>query len=215
MMRYFKKLVVALLTIGSCVGYADHLYDRTGGAKPIIAVLPVIDSTEGTKLSWDVSKEITERIRERMVASNRLYLWKEGGNLEIAKELNVANPTKLSKSVCDQLGDTEFVLVTELIEHQEKTFGIADKPSLEEVGADLGVRVRARVIDVRGNAPCIVLQEIISYDDKVNRAYLSCDYEKACFGTEAFERTPIGMAHSKITRELVARVEGYIGARRG
>jgi hypothetical protein len=75
--------------------------------------------------------------------------------------------------------------------------------------------MRLRVLDIRNEQPKIILQEVLNHEHVVTRAYLNCDYEKSRWGTEAYERTPMGIAHSRIVRELVSRVEGYVGASKG
>lgn len=203
-----------------CVGRNSDttLYHSSGRSKPTVAVLPVINSTGNTLVNWDLSREMTEEIRKRVYTSARLYMVREGGSMELAKQLNIPNPNEISNIGFQKMGNAEFVVVAELIDQKETPYGIQkgkEKPHLDEVGAILSLAMRLRVLDVRGDRPKIILQEVLNQEQVVSRAYLNCDYEKACWGTEAFERTPLGMAHSKIAREIVARVEGYIGASKG
>jgi len=211
-------ITIVSLCVGCSQGYRDTtLYQRSGCAKPIIAVMPTIDNTEKEySVNWNVAHELTEEIRRRIFDSPKLYLLREGGNLEVAKQLNVPSPAALTKKSTDHLGAAEFVVVTELIDQHETPYGLTNKrPRLEEVGSVLTLAMRVRVIDLRGAEPKVILQEVVNYDHTIARAYLNTDYVKAYWGTEAFDRTPMGMAHSKLIREVVARVEGYIGASKG
>lgn len=219
MMARLLMLFAACAALATgCIGQNRDttLYHRSGRAKPIVAVLPMIDSSGKQLVNWDVSREMTEEIRKRVFTSSNLYLLREGGSLELAKQLNVASPAEIDRQPIDQLGPAEFVVVTELIDQKAEPYGIkGDKPHLEEIGAVMAMAMRVRVLDLRGEKPKIILQEVLNHEQNVSRTYLNCDYKRASWGTEAFERTPIGMVHNKIARELVARVEGYIGASKG
>lgn len=221
MARFFIFLAACAALCVGCVGQNRDttLYHRSGRAKPIVAVLPVIDNTAEKLVSWDVSNEITEEIRKRIFTSPKLYLLREGGSLDLAEQLNMANPAELAKQTEQKLGAAEFIVVAELIDQNEKPFGVpgasSEKPHLEEVGSVISMAMRVRVLDVRGEHPRIILQEVLSHEQIVSRAYLNCDYGKSCWGTEAYERTPLGIVHNKMVRELVARVEGYVGASKG
>ena len=87
-----------------------------------------------------------------------------------------------------------------------------DHPTRSEVGSVLSLALRVRVIDVRHETPKVILQEVLDQDYVVSRAYMNCDYSKKPWGTEAFNYTPMGMAHNRLVRELVSRIEAYIGA---
>lgn len=219
--RLFIVLAACAAFCAGCVGQNRDttLYHRSGCAKPIVAVLPVINNASEKLVNWDVSREMTEEIRRRVFTSQKLYLLRESGSRELAEQLSVPNPVELAKIPSLKMGAAEFIVLAEVIDEKETPYGIPgashDKPHLEEVGAVLSMAMRVRVLDVRGDQPRIILQEVLNHEQNVSRAYLNCNYEKASWGTEAYERTPIGMAHNKIARELVARIEGYIGASKG
>lgn len=220
MKRIILFLSACTALLSGCIGQNRDttLYHRSGRAKPIVAVLPVIDSTEEKRVGWDESREMTEEIRKRVFTSQKLYLLREAGSQELAKELNVPNPKNLPKEPLEKLGAAEFVIVAELIDEKEMRYGYgggSEKPYLEEVGAVLSLALRVRVLDIRNQQPKVILQEVLNHEQIVGRPYLNCDYEKAPWGTEAYERTPLGISHTKIARELVARVEGYVGASKG
>jgi hypothetical protein len=217
-MKRYLSLSLLLLCTACARHYGDStLYQSSGGAKPIVAVLPVIENCESPELSWDISEEMTARITKRVVDSARLYLLKEKKDLALAKKLNHPNPQAIPKGITKSLGAAEYVIVSELIDQSIEPHShpkATQKPHLNEVGATLHLAMRVRVLDVRGEEPKIVLQEVLLEDYEISRPYLFVDYSKAHWGKEAYERTPMGLAHSKIARELVAHVEGYIGANR-
>ena len=210
-------IAATLLCVGCANSYRDTtLYQKSGRTKPIVAVMPVIDTTASNSYSWDISHELTEEVRRRVFDSSRMYLLREGGSLQTATALNIPDVSALPKDAKQSLGAAEFVVVTELLDQHETSYGLAsDRPFLDEIGSILSLTMRVRVLDVREDIPKVILQEIVSQDHTIARPYLRTDYSKTPWGTEAFDRTPLGLAHSKLVREVVGRVEGYVGARKG
>lgn len=210
-------IAVALMCVGCAKNCKDTtLYQKSGRAKPIVAVMPVINTSNANSYSWDISHELTEEIRSRIFDSSRLYLLKEGGSMQTATALNIPDPSALSMEAKESLGAAEFVVVTELLDQHETPYGLnSDRPFLGEIGSVLALSMRVRVLDVRGETPKVILQEIVNQEHTISRPYLKTDYNKTPWGTEAFDRTPLGLAHGKLVREVVGRVEGYVGARKG
>lgn len=208
-----------LLVFSGCArSYRDcALYQSSGKAKPIIAVLPVIDASNSNKVNWSISEELTQKIQKRIVDSSKLYLLKDKGNMEMARLLNNPDPSQLPETIGKSLGAAEFVIVAELIDQDEAVFGhpsAEEKPYLAEIAGNIHLAMRVRVLDVRDETPKLILQEVVCHDHEVSRPYLNVNYDKYHWGQEAYERTPLGLSHNKIVRELVAHVEGYIGATR-
>lgn len=208
----FAALLTTTLFSGCSRNYRDtSLYQRTGQVKPIVTVMPVIDNTGVNHLTWDFSREMTDEIRKRIFDSTKLYLLREGGSIEFAKELNDPNPMSLPLDVREQLGAAEFVIVSEFIDQHETPYGL-QRPGHEQTGSVISLAMRVRVIDLRKDKPKVVLQEIIDHDHLVAKPYLKTDYTRYPWGTEVYESTPYGLAHSRVVRELVAHVENYIVA---
>lgn len=214
-----KAFAIALLSL-ICTGCAPNcrdtsLYQRTGQIKPIVCVMPVINQTGVHPEQWDFSREFTDEIRKRVYDSSRLYLLRESGSLEFARELNIPNPMEIPSDLRERMGAAEYIVVAELIDQAEKPYGLGgSRPYHEEIGSVLSIAMRVRVIDIRKEKPRVILQEIIDYDHIIAKPYLNADYNKAYWGTEAYESTPLGMAHNKVVRELVAHVENYVLAAR-
>ncbi len=212
---FFVVLGVAL-TSTSCVrSYRDtSLYQSTGQIKPIVSVMPVINTTGQQGPDWDYAREFTDEIRKRVFDSSRLYLLREGGSMALAREFSTPNPMEIPSDIKSRLGAAsaaEYVVVTEFLDQKEIPYETASsRATQEEAGAVLSVALRVRVIDLRGDTPKVVLQEIIDQEHMVAKPYLKTDYTKASWGTDAYASTPLGMAHSKVVRELVAHVESYI-----
>jgi len=217
-MKCFALLLsVSVLFVGCVNQYRDTtLYQRSGRAKPIVAVMPVLDSSSSPSYGWDIAHELTEEIRQRVHDSSRLYLLREGGDMAVAAKLNEPNPVELDASVTSDLGAAEFVVVTELLDQTEVRYGLhPDKPALKETSGQLTMALRVRVLDVRDGHPTVILQEVISQEFPIACPYLQTDYSRDHWGTSAYSRTPLGMAHSRVVREVVSRVEGYVAAKKG
>lgn len=216
-MKYWIPLLALAAVCTSCCPTCrdTSLYHPTGRQKPIVAVLPIINHTSEKHLSWDLSQEFTDEVRKRVFDSTKVYLLRDGGNLELASQLNCPDPKAIPANMLKTLGAAEFVVVGELMEQKQIPYSQSkskDLNSLEVSEAVLSLALRVRVIDVRNEKPKVVLQEVLNHEHMIARAYLNADYDKMSWGTEAFERTPMGIAHNRLIRELVARVEGYVEA---
>lgn len=215
MRRFLPYFGILALLITSCSPrYCDTtFYQRTERQKAIVAVLPVINNVNDQELDWDLSMELTDEIRRKVFDSSRIYLLRDHGGLELAKRLNTPNPKTIPSDEIKKLGAAEFVVVAELLEQNETPCGIKRNPmSKGEVGSKLNLSMRVRVIDVRQDTPKVILQEVIENEHIIASPYTVCDYSRTPWGTEAFLHTPLGIAHNKIVRELVSRVENYVEA---
>lgn len=229
MKRSMLALMLLALTLTGCrEAYRDTtLYQRNGRAKPIVAFLPVIDHSdqkctqEGTLkgVTFNVSQEMTQVLRNRLSTSPKLYLLKDRGSLEIAEEMNDFDIDHLSKASTDGLSAAEFIVVTELLEQQEKPYTENLRKPVYEVGGHvshvLALSFRVRVLDMRDEKPKVILQEVVHSNHMIPMHNTHFDYSKISYGTEKFYRTPLGIAHQRLIREVSSRIENYIRANKG
>ena len=107
-------------------------------------------------------------------------------------------------------------MVAEIIEQDEEKYGVApvtwEPIWTEEVGSVLSLALRVRVLDLRKETPKVILQEVLDSDYVIARAYMNCDYSKHPWGTASFAYTPMGIAHNRLIRTVVSRIEAYIEA---
>ena len=75
---------------------------------------------------------------------------------------------------------------------------------------DLKLCLRIKVVDVRDDIPVIVLQELINESYFIPSQLSGIDYNKTKWGKTLFALTPVGLAHSRITKEISKRIEDYI-----
>ncbi len=62
--------------------------------------------------------------------------------------------------------------------------------------------VRVRVIDVREKTPKVVLQEIVEQSHHVPRQFTKANFNQVPWGDEAFDISPLGIAHDQLCKEL-------------
>lgn len=220
-MKYYLLVISVVAAMCTSCNFSTRdttLYQQSGRQKAIVAVLPVINQLQSDDLSWDLSQEFTDEIRQHVYVSPTLYLLRNQGSLEVAQALSAPLLSDIPRATVRSLGAAEFVVVAELIEQNESKYGldsVSERRVLKnDAGAVLDLAMRLRVLDMRGDTPKIILQEILNNKHVVARAYMNNDYSKTPWGTEAFQCTPLGLAHSRMVREIVARVESYIEASR-
>ncbi len=214
---YFGLLAALTASCAPCCRDTT-LYQSSGKQKAIVAVLPVIDHSGCGDVSWNLSREFTDEIRNRVYDSTKVYLLRDHGSQALAEKLNTPNPAHISEVEIQNLGAAEFVVVAELIDQKEIPYTAKKTPEKYpfkgEASSVLSVDMRVRVIDIRHGRPKVVLQEVVNQEHIIVPSYMSSDYTKTPWGTEAFTRTPMGLTHNKIVREVVSRVENYIDATR-
>jgi hypothetical protein len=209
-------LFMAILTSCGRHNGDTSLYYNSGRTKPIVAVVPVIDSTKLTSTAWNLSEEFTQEIQKSVYNSSKLYLLRQHLSENNAHALNVVDVNKIKTKEMQSLEGAEFVIITELLDQSESAYHTQERQApMSEVGGLFSIAMRVRILDIRGSEPKIVLQEVIDHDHIIPHFYVGCDYEKMSWGTPAFEQTPMGIAHAKIIRELITHAEGYIGAAKG
>lgn len=205
-MRYLSTLMLSILAVG-CTRTSDFMtrYHEDGRAKPIVAVASMID-TASFEAPWSISEELTSMIVSQMGQSGKIYIVpKEDENF-------AENPFAYDLSWMKREFPTqEFAVFLELVEHEIVPASKVKKGlSSQEVSSNLNMAVRLRVIDVRGQTPKIVLQEIVRDTYFIPKTLLPTDYNTASWGTSEFAKTPMGVAHAGLVREIAARVSDYI-----
>lgn len=224
---FYLPLIAAAIVLTSCSEkYKDTtLYQINGRAKPIVAILPVIDGRESQEtmssrgVTWDISKELTEGIRGRLSNSEKLYVLRDGGNIDVAQQFNTVDCRQISRNFSQGINNAEFIVVTELVNQQEKPYNqdrFSPAHSVKgEVAEVLSIDFRVKVVDMREATPKIVLQEVIHANHLINKPESQFDYSRAAYGSSSYIRTPMGVAHHKLVREVTGRIENYIRATKG
>lgn len=211
MSRKTTLLLGALLLVAGCKNNAPDEYaqfHQDGRAKPIVALMPVLDSSE-SKPGWSLSAEFSNSIRKALTQQGEVFLISD-------KEIEAKIETLSEKDrpfdpdiswVSDRFPEEEFVIFTELMEHEETPL---DAKQSAESSAKLNMALRVRVIDLRGKEPQVILQEIVTDSSYVPRAFTQENFAQGLWGTEMYDLSPIGSAHAQFVKEVSQRIEEYI-----
>lgn len=166
-------------------------------------MLPVVQTTASvlasSAINWDLREEFNTEIARRLSNSGKIYLLNQNVSSYVAEAFN--SPISIVESaVSSQVLPAEFVIATEILEQ-----------SLPKNESDpIRVSARVRLFDVRKGSVKLVYQEIMEI--KQPQATISSDYNRLNWQHKNFDSTPLGLAHNRLIKEIVARVEGYVCA---
>jgi hypothetical protein len=209
-------LILSCLFFVSCAGRFDHraqyVYHDDGTAKPKVALIPVFDRS-GAETSWNLSDELTEMIENRMDQTGQFYITQDfetlGKVLMNQADLNPffeeMNWVKESNSA------TEFLIFVELVEHKvtpSNSKGIFSLTMLQSYTLDMSIRIR--VIDIRGQSPKVILQEITQQSFHIPWRFTSFDYKKSGWSKTTFYLSPMGSAHAQMVKRITKQIHDYI-----
>ncbi len=181
-----------------------HLQKEQTLNRPIVAIVPLTNKTQ-THLTWDVSQEITSSLRDHVAKRNLFYLVSEETLKPFLHRLEKTNDPFGSDLtwVKKKFPEQEFVVFTELLEHEENSL-TQDSP------AELKISLRVCVVDVRKQEPKVVLQEVVDKIQQLPKPFDKQNFSQVAWGHEMYPISPLGMAHTQLTEELTARIEDYI-----
>lgn len=205
----FGSLFLSLALVGCAAGPIPLArYHEDGRAKPVVAVASVIDATS-SELPWSLSEELTDSIVRRVSEKGVLFVSNPDG-IALAD-----NPFGSDLSwVKREFADQEFAVFLELVEHETVPANMSRKQaanlSPQEVSTNLNMGVRVRVIDLRGEEPRIVLQEMVRESYYTPKSLLRPNYAVSGWGTGEYSSTPLGIAHAQLVQEISLRLNDYI-----
>lgn len=217
---YMRSIIALAMTIGLLTSCSYNSQESTnitryhddGRAKPIVAILPVIDHS-GQDFPWNLSEELSYAVYNRIMKRGNFWIDSFAQNVKIAHQI----PKKVNLFGKDlswikpRFPEHEFVVVLELIEHdihiKQTKNTLIDKltPSCE-----LEMAVRIRVVDIRGDTPAIVLQEVIAQSNLIPRQSGLNDKEGDRWKQRTYAVSPLGFSHLQLSKEIVRRLEEYI-----
>ncbi len=209
-----KKILLLLTIIVTMVGCdstdtsEQSRYHKDGRAKPKVAFLPVIDSTDSS-LPWSLAQEFTEGLEGRFLRQSNLFLlhdynvsrWKKG------------NPMQSEEGALFQeiRNSAEFVVIIEIAEHSlvpkitESLFNVKNAPSYH-----LSMSIRVKVVDLRNETPKTILQEMFTETHTIPWQLSSIDYSKTSWGKTGYFISPLGLAHAGLMKRISGQIEDYI-----
>ncbi len=216
-MRSALPFIAALSLLAGCSTTSSgsdtitRFYDD-GRAKPIVAILPVIDNS-GQDFPWNLSEELSYSIYNRVAKRGNFWIDSFVQNAKVAKNLprHIDLFGKDISWVKTRFPNHEFVTVLELIEHDihEKT---SKNSFLDKVtpSCELDMAIRVRVFDVRSEKPEIVLQEVISQSNLIPRQTGLTDKGSDRWRQKTYTVSPLGFSHLQLSKEVVRRIEEYV-----
>jgi hypothetical protein len=218
-----RRVMLLLVLMGSIVGCSRSpeqwtRYHNDGRKKPVVAVLPMTDSSVGTsELPWEVSQELTEGLKSYLLANSNLYVEHDQTVYNKSQGLKSDPIDDQQMSFARQFRGSEYVVMSELVDYKEVTYVRGEiKPiymSQGNPGTVLCIKVRIKVVDVKDPAhPKIVLQELIHSNHMIPYGLdmASVDYATKGAGQSGYLATPIGTAHARLKKDMAERVSEYV-----
>lgn len=208
MMKILLSIVLSLIAVGCGPRYVDYFpYHDDGRPKPKVVLLPVLDESTAD-LPWDVSQELTNSMRYEIMNNGELYLWSQE---EVDKQIVTTgqvdfftDESMLAQNFCG----ADFVILAEFLEQKDPCESgrlIQYAPCREVV-----IKTRIKIVDIRGNQPRIVQQEIFKNTYIVASEFDRRKAGNTVAGSAAYKETPIGSAHQRLVCDVVDRMEKVI-----
>jgi hypothetical protein len=203
-MRHLSTLLV-LAALASCNRTNNEMsrFHEDGRAKPSVAIASLLDTTS-FDASWSLSDEFTSGVMKQIGSTGQIFVHSQEDSP--FTENPFGNDLSWMKR---EFQNEEFVVFLELVEHEFVPVG-AKQGLPQEASNNLNMAVRLRVVDLRPANPRIVLQETIRETYFVPKTLIPNDYSVEVWGTEAYQKSPMGIAHANLIREIAARVSDYV-----
>lgn len=196
--------ICLFLLLMSCTSRKESeqaLFYDDGSAKPVIAMTPVIDHSSHN-LPWNLAEEFTSNLRYKLLQKEKLLLSPSQKKQE--QKIKEYDPFGDDLSWIKTLyPQRDFIVFVEVMKHQET-------PLFQEEASELQIKVRLRIVDIKEVKPCVVLEEIFNRTQYIPKHFAQRQSPQATWGHEFYGLTPLGLAHAKISSEVVSRVEEYI-----
>lgn len=182
-------------------------YYEDGRAKPSIAIAPIIDTTT-EEYSWSLADEFKSLILTRIAGKGTLFISDPHDNTTFIPSSENPFGTDISW-VKKEYEPNEFVVFLELVEHETVPLHKAKNENFD-ASSNLNMAIRVRIIDIRGSQPKVVLQELIKDSYYITKTIIQTDYDTVNWGMDEYRFSPMSLAHSKIVKEVVERINDYI-----
>lgn len=213
-MKQIFGILATLALLASCgPRYVDYYpYHEDGRSKPSVVLLPIQDDSE-SGLSWNLGQELDQRMEYRLLDDATLFL------VSNAKDERTEKRDYFGKdlSFARQYGKADFVVAMELIEHKVVPYGKEKIYPLypihnRECENVLMMKMRVRVLDIRGEEPVIVLQEIHQSNHMLPKGRDRLETGTQGWGTESYPKSPYAIAHQQMMNDITHRFEQIIQA---
>lgn len=203
----WKYVLVSLLFVSCAERHFspnEFRYHDTGAAKPKVAIVPVI-TAKVKQMSWNLSDELTELISDKFLETKQFYVTKDFSVLgKHLSDLSEINPLiEDVRWLYENASTSEFVVFIELVEHELHP----KKSKIPPQGYTLDMALRVHVIDIRGPNPKVILQELVQESFNIP---IKINYGSDGFSKTTFFLSPLGSAHTHISKRVAKQVQEYI-----
>jgi len=208
MFRLLTLFCALGLFLTGCYDDSNQEFTRfyeDGRSKPSVVLATIVDTTS-FDYPWSLSEEFHSLLRSSFSSKGTLYI----------KEDNSSYLTSTKNPFGDDLdwikqeyAPNEFVVFMEFIQHDQIPAKVVQDP-LENVSTNLNLALRLRIVDIRGDHPKVILQQVIKDSFYTPKNFLPVDYNDTVWGTEEYTQSPLGTAHLKFCQTLVERLNDYI-----
>ncbi|MGC1877808.1 MAG: CT253 family lipoprotein [Rhabdochlamydiaceae bacterium] len=212
MSRFILSISLLALIVGGCNDDQQACTQSQGAQKPVVSIVPIIDNTKND-YEWNLSDELSCSIYTRIAQKDHVTVNKASTVRHKIKQIAEGqNPFGPDVSWMKKVfqGD-QFAVFLELVEHEEVfNQDLKKRSEPQYCSSDLNMTMRVRVLDLRGDEPKIVLQELIHDSHYIPRPFTQANFFQVTWGDECFNISPLGLAHSDFTKEIASRIDDYI-----
>lgn len=204
-MRYLLPILSLIFAVSCSRTHHEEMsrFHEDGRVKPTVAIASILDSTSFDS-NWSLSDELTHGIMNQIAARGEIFVHGE------QESPFTQNPFEMDLSwMKREFHAEEFVAFLELVEHEfvpVKNTG----STINDSANNLNMSLRLRVVDLRADEPKIVLQEMIRDSYFIPKTLIPCDYSQTVYGTDAYRKSPMGIAHAGLIQQVASRINDYI-----
>lgn len=208
-MRKWLYYISMILLFTGCSEKSDEfsLYHEDGRAKPVVVITPVIDSTS-YEVPWSLAEEFTDTIVNKLAQKGVLYLPEDNKHHSHVSKNPFGTDIDWIKN---HYSNAEFVVFLELVKHRDEHVKKNEEPiDVKLCSHDLNISMRVRAVDLRGNKPKVILQELVKSSYYISKNVLHTDYDIVVWGVDEYLLSPMGLAHQSFSKEIADRISDYV-----
>ena len=203
-----------LIVCSACSSpYAQGVrFHRDGQARTSVAFVPIQDRADH-ELPWNVAEELAMDMETLIEQQYNLYLSQDQA-VDIPVSFWNERDWQKTTVLKDLYPRSEFIVLVELLEHYYQSYERQKIKPLYmadgEASRVLSLLARIQVLDLRGEFPKPVLQQIIPSNHMVPLAKEGANYLVTPWGSETYYSTPVGAAHARLSRDVVNQITRYV-----
>jgi hypothetical protein len=212
-----RVLFFFLLLLTGCNTCRDpylemYRYVRPCYKVPRVMILPIFNSTS-QNVDWNVADEIDEEIRDQIFENNSLYLVHQDETILrnfYVHDFSLEETCWKVHGICSKI---DYVVLVDIVKHEvvpnERLSLEEDEQTntLHSCASVLLMKARLTIMDMRGDSPAILVQEMISSNQLIPKEYEFWNYKKHGWGSCSYTDSPMDKAHRRLADVIVRRLE--------